>query len=555
MRSLRYILPSVVLLGLGTLLGMTLEQRASNAPDMQRDLRKLESAYYIITQQYVEPVDTGALTEAAIRGMLEELDPHSSYVSPEEIAAVQEGFRGSFGGVGIMFEIVDDTARVITTISDGPSDKAGVMGGDRIVGVDDSTAIGFDNDDVQRALKGEIGTRVGVTVVRPGLADPITFEITRGTIPLYTVDAAFMVDEQTGFIRINRFAQTTHEEFRKALIDLKREGMERLILDLRDNGGGVMQSAIGMADELLSGGQTIVSTKSRNVQYNNLEKATDGGLFERQPLIVLVNEISASASEIVGGALQDHDRALLVGRRTFGKGLVQAQFRLPDEAVLQMTISRYYTPAGRLIQTPYDRNESNEAYYEEKFASLNESMFNPSEYRDSVPDSLVYTTDGGRTVFGGGGILPDFVVIPDTNSLVMGVRRKGLDFRYARTIYNENEIALRSRWQDPAAFRAGYAIDQSMWSGFLDFIEADERVTLTDDPADSNPRDGVYLRADLEEHRPQIERLLKGTLARNLYGSTEWWPVTLSDDPVFQQAMSLWDRASDLATATPARRR
>ncbi len=554
MRSLRYILPSVVLLGLGTLLGMTLEQRASDGPDLQRDLRKLESAYYIITQQYVEPVDTGALTEAAIRGMLEELDPHSSYVSPEEIAAVQEGFRGSFGGVGIMFEIVDDTARVITTISDGPSDKAGIMGGDRIVGVDDSSAVGFDNDDVQKALKGEIGTRVGMTIVRPGLAQPINFEITRGTIPLYTVDAAFMVDDQTGFIRINRFAQTTHEEFRTALVDLKGKGMQRLILDLRDNGGGVMQSAIGMADELLSGGQTIVSTKSRNVQYNNFEKATDGGLFEKQPVIVLINEISASASEIVSGALQDHDRALLVGRRTFGKGLVQAQFRLPDEAVLQMTISRYYTPAGRLIQTPYDRAESNESYYEDKFESLNESMFNPSEYRDSVPDSLVYTTDGGRTVFGGGGILPDFVVVPDTNSLVLGVARKSLDFRYARSIFDKNEIGLRGEWSDPAAFVAGYRVDQAIWDGFLAFADEDERVTLTDDPSLANPREGIYLRAGLEELRPELERRIKGYLARNLYGSTEWWPVTLGDDPVFRQAMSLWDRASDLSMATPARR-
>ncbi len=554
MRSLRYVLPSVVLLGLGTLLGMTLEQRVSDAPDMQRDLRKLESAYYIITQQYVEPVDTGALTEAAIRGMLEELDPHSSYVSPEEIAAVQEGFRGSFGGVGIMFEIVDDTARVITTISDGPSDKAGIMGGDRIVGVDDSSAVGFDNDDVQKALKGEIGTRVGMKIVRPGLAQPLDFEITRGTIPLYTVDAAFMVDDQTGFIRINRFAQTTHEEFREALVDLKRKGMQRLVLDLRDNGGGVMQSAIGMADELLSGGQTIVSTKSRNVQYNNSERATNGGLFEKQPVIVLVNEISASASEIVSGALQDHDRALLVGRRTFGKGLVQAQFRLPDEAVLQMTISRYYTPAGRLIQTPYDRHESNEAYYDDKFASLNESMFNPSEYRDSVPDSLIYTTDGGRAVFGGGGILPDFVVVPDTNSLILGVRRKSLDFRYARSIFDKSEIQLRRQWAEPEAFIAGYRVDQSVWDGFLAFAEDDDRVTLTDDPSEANAREGIYLRAELEEHRPEIERLIKGTLARNLYGSTQWWPITLGDDPVFRQAMSLWDRAERLAMAVPARR-
>jgi carboxyl-terminal processing protease len=550
MRSLRYVLPAVLLLGLGTLLGMTLEQR-NTPPDMQRDLRKLEAAFYIITQQYVEPVDTQALTEAAITGMLEELDPHSSYISAEEIAAVQEGFRGSFGGVGIMFEVVDDTTRVITTISDGPSDRAGIMAGDRIVAVDDSSAVGFSNDDVQATLKGEIGTRVGITVVRPGLAQPIDFEVRRGRIPLYTVDAAFMVDEQTGFIRINRFAQTTHDEFREALIDLKGQGMQRLVLDLRDNGGGVMRSAVGMADELLSGGQTIVSTKSRNSQYNSVERATGGGLFEDQPVIVLVNEVSASASEIVSGALQDHDRALLVGRRTFGKGLVQAQFRLPDDAVLQMTISRYYTPAGRLIQTPYERGESNETYYEEKFESLSESMFNPSEYRDSVPDSLVYTTDSGRLVFGGGGILPDYVVVPDTNALVRAVAVKSLDFRYARSVFDADEVALRGQWSEPADFIAGYELDEEMWQGFLRFIEDDERVSLTDDPEASDAFEGVYLRSDLEGLRPELERRIKGYLARNLYGSTQWWPVTLRDDPVFQQAMGLWESASRLAAVNP----
>lgn len=546
--AVRYALPSLLILGLGTLVGMKLEH-SNTSSDALRELRKIEDAFLIIHQQYVEGVDPSVISEAAIAGMLEQLDPHSSFISAKDLQEVQEGFQGSFGGVGIMFEVPDDTARVITTVADGPSEKAGVMPGDRIIGIDDTSAVGFSDDDVRKFLKGPEGTRVRMTVARPGVREPISFDITRARIPIKTVVGAFMLDQQTGYIRIEHFAQTTHDEFRAAMRDLLAKGMERLVLDLRDNPGGVMRSAVGMADEMLAGGKTIVSTKSRNTQYNSTERTTPGGMFEDQPVIVLVNQYSASASEIVSGALQDHDRALLVGRRTFGKGLVQTQFPLSDGSVLQMTISRYYTPSGRLIQTPYTSGEGFENYYEQKYASINRSTFNPSDYIESVPDSLQFKTDHGRTVFGGGGILPDYVVVPDTSSLLTGVRVRSLDFRFAREHFDANEQALRSAWGENAErFIREFEISDDLWNEFAQFIQAEDRITLTDDAEAVDLREGIHLRTELASQREGIEAHIKGYLARNLFGSESFYPIAMPMDTMVKEAMTLWGRAETLAT-------
>ncbi len=546
----RYALPALLLLCLGAIVGMTLESHRSS-PDALKQLRKLEDAFLVVNQQYVDDVDADKLAESAIEGMLERLDPHSAYISAEDLKEVQEGFQGSFGGVGIMFEVPDDTARVITTVANGPSEKAGIMPGDRIVGIDDTSAVGFDEDDIRLYLKGDVGTQVRVTLARPGVREPLSFNITRARIPIYTVDTAFMLDEQTGFIRINHFAQTTHDEFRDKMQMLRSKGMKRLVLDLRDNPGGVMRSAVGMADEMLHAGQVIVSTRSRNTQYNNIDRATAGGMFEDEPVIVLVNERSASASEIVSGALQDHDRALLVGRRTFGKGLVQAQFPLSDGSVLQMTISRYYTPVGRLIQTPYTRGEGFEQYYEDKYASLNQSMLSPTDYIESVPDSLKFETDHGRTVFGGGGILPDFVVVPDTSSIILGVGNRAFDFQFARAHFDEHEKALRATWgDDPDHFVRDFTVSPEIWNAFTTYLQAEDRLTFTDTQADVNPRKGVYLRSELATHRAELEARIKGYLARNLYGSEFFYPIVMPADDVVKQAMELWGRAENLAMLT-----
>ncbi|MGI9174156.1 MAG: S41 family peptidase, partial [Rhodothermales bacterium] len=526
-----YVLPALFLLLLGTVLGVKIEAYISQ-PDTAKQLQKLEEAFLIVNRYYVDEVKADATAEDAIAAMLEGLDPHSSYISPEEIAEVKESFRGSFGGVGIWFDPSTDTVRVISTIPDGPSEAAGVMAGDRIVAIDDTSAIGFTDRQVQKYLKGPVGTKVDVRLRRLGARDPIDVTITRAQIPISTIESAFMVDDETGYIRVSYFAVTTHEEFLEELKELKGQGMKRLVLDLRDNPGGVMQSAVRIADEMLDGKQMIVYTKSRNEQYNGSDYSTGGGTFEKEPVIVLVSEHSASASEIVAGALQDHDRALIVGRRTFGKGLVQQQFPLPDESVLQMTVSRYYTPSGRLIQTPYQDGKL-EDYYEEKFASLNKSMFDPNDYIESIPDSLKFKTDAGRTVFGGGGILPDVVVPPDTSASLMAINRQGLAFRFVQDWFNRDEANLRATWADRQdAFVSSYDAGETMWPEFLTwldtegFLDGEGEATpdsSSQEDADQEDADTTAASANLsiegvEEYRDILQTRLKAYLARDLYG-------------------------------------
>ena len=369
MRSKKIITWGGVLLAVGLLLGMQIGT-AISGDDNYESLRKLEKAFTVITDRYVEDVDSSELTESAIQGMLRDLDPHSVYIDAEQMRKVNEDFNASFDGIGIQYEFIEgpeglDTVTVLNPLPGGPSDEAGLLSGDRIVAVDDSSAVGFSQQDVARTLKGPRGTKVDVTVKRPGYAELLEFTITRDEIPLWTIDASYMIDARTGYIRLDRFARTTYGEFMEAMRELKGQGMERLVLDLRDNAGGFMDMAIRISDEFLDEDEVIVSARSRHTEYNQESRATDGGSFEGGGVIVLVNEHSASASEIVAGALQDHDRALVVGRRTFGKGLVQKQFALRDGSVLRMTISRFYTPSGRLIQTPYE-DGSREGYYETK---------------------------------------------------------------------------------------------------------------------------------------------------------------------------------------------
>ena len=549
-----YILPALLLLLLGTVLGVKLEAYISQ-PDTAKQLQKLENAFLIINRYYVDEVDAEEVANDAVSALLEELDPHSTFISAEEIAEVKESFQGSFGGVGIWFDPSGDTVRVISTIPDGPSEAAGVMAGDRILAIDDTNAVGFTDRQVQRYLKGPIGTTVDVTLQRLGVKEPIELTIKRDQIPIYTVDSAFMVDDETGYIRVSYFAITTYDEFQEKLRELKGQGMKRLVLDLRDNPGGVMQSAVEMADEMLKGDQTIVYTKSRNTQYNTTERSTNRGSFEEQPVIVLVNQFSASASEIVSGALQDHDRALIVGQRTFGKGLVQQQFPLPDSSVLQMTVSRYYTPVGRLIQTPYERGEL-EGYYEEKFASLSETMFDPSDYIESIPDSLTFRTDAGRTVFGGGGILPDVVVPPDTSAVLQAINRQGLSFRFAQEWFNRHEAELRDRWTDRQdTFAEGFDAGETMWSDFLAWLDSEEVSLAAPDSAaadsataDVAAEEDVPAEEQLAKYRDTLEGRMKAYLARQLFGIEAQQTILLETDLVFNEAIKLWDRATDLGS-------
>ena len=542
-----HVLLSVFILSIGLVLGMNLEAVLSTNNDTYEQLQKLENAFIIIQRQYVDDADPKKLVERAVNGMLEELDPHSVYISPEEIEDIQESYKGSFGGIGVLFEVIEDTIRVVQTISEGPSMNVGILAGDRIIAINDSSSIGYNSTQVQENLKGKPGTKVRVTVKRPKVSDPLGFTITRDKIPLFTIDASYMVDDITGYVRIDRFAMTTYREFKEHTDYLRSQGMERLIIDLRFNGGGIMEAAEKIADELIKGNKTIVYTKGRNHQFDKIVRSTDGGTLEEYPVIVLVNEFSASASEIVAGALQDHDRALIAGRRTFGKGLVQSQFQLPDKSVLQMTISRYYTPSGRLIQTPYEGGDLEE-YYTHK--SLKETTsFSKSKYVDSIPDSLRFYTANKREVYGGGGILPDYIIPVDTLSseVASAVLGSSLDQQFAREWFETHEQQFRDKWSDRKDdFVKTFEIDAETWDAFWAFNE-ERGITVTSVDSEVDPASEVYALSDVESQRETFEVRLKALIARQLYGRGVWQPIVNSIDKEINEAMKLWVQAEELS--------
>lgn len=540
------------LLVVGMLLGLQIGSAVSGDTTFQA-LQKLQNAFQIISQTYVDPVDSAELAEGAIEGMLKDLDPHSVYISAERMRAVNEDFNASFEGIGIAYELISgpegrDTLAVLNVISGGPSDQVGLLSGDRIVAIDDSSAIGFENEDVQKALKGPRGTQVKVAVRRPGLPTPLTFTITRDRIPLNTVEAAYMIDERTGYIKLDRFARTTYAEVNEALRTLKARGMERLIFDLRGNAGGFMDMAIRVSDEFLKEGQTIVSARSRHVEFNQDSRAEPGGQFEDRPVIVLVDEHSASASEIVAGALQDHDRALIVGRRTFGKGLVQKQYTLNDGSAIRVTISRYYTPSGRLIQTAYEEGHKEDYYAAKQKLVRQDASLSVKDILASVPDSLKYKTDGGRIVIGGGGILPDYFVYPDSLSpFVQAVLAQGADRSFAREWLDQHGADFHARYDGQfERFRRAFDVDAAMMQAFLAHV-GQRGVKLVDGPSD--PEKSVFSRAAFEADRALLATVIKGRIAARAFGSEAWYPVYHQSDRMLQEAMKLWQPATDLVAA------
>lgn len=534
---------------------------AFSSSDGTQQAAKVEEAFQLITEAYVESVDSAQLAESAIEGMLADLDPHSIYISSDEMRAVRESFNASFDGIGIYYEFVEgeadkDTLVVLMPIAGGPSEEAGLEAGDRIVQIDDTTAVGFDTELVQRYLKGPRGTKVDLTVVRPGFSEPLNFTITRDRIPLETVVATYMLDDETGYIKLQRFARTSHSEVRQAIRELKADGMERLVLDLRDNAGGLLDQAYAISDEFLEAGEMIVYTDSRHPANRRQYVATSGGSFEDDPLIVLINENSASASEIVAGAIQDHDRGLLVGRQSFGKGLVQQQFPLSDGSVLQMTVSRYFTPTGRLIQTPYEVGEGDEAYFSAKrelrdaIAERTEAggMIDGDLIGQTLPDSLKFRTDGGRTVYGGGGIFPDYLIASDSLSrsaqIVIG---KGLDNQFAREFVADNP-GLAGEWEGGArAFARGYALPEGTLDSFLGFAE--RMGTPVVDVRGDDTADDAIARVEIADGtRRTIETRIRAFVARRLFGVDAFFPVVGEIDPTLTQSMRLWDTARTLAS-------
>ncbi len=535
-RLVSYLLPTLLIFAAGTGLGLSVNSFFEK-DDTFEQLQKLEDAFLLINRQYVDDVDARQLAEDAIRAMLKDLDPHSTFIDASRINGVQDEYRGEFGGIGIWFEAAeDDTAKVTNTLPDGPGERVGLMPGDRLIAVDDSSIVGLGSLDIQNMIKGPVQTDVVITVQRPRTKAPIEFTIRRESIPLYSVDAAYMMDATTGYVRIGRFAMTTHDEFVEHVTRLKREGLERLVLDLRDNPGGIKATAVAIADEMLDGEGTIVYTRGRDPRENEVDRITPGGLLTTEPVIVLVNESTASGSEIIAGALQDHDRALVVGRRTFGKGLVQRPFQLRDGSVLQMTVSRYYMPSGRLIQTPYTDGEQT-SYYEGKFADLEQATYDPSAYLADIPDSLRFETENGRMVYGGGGVMPDRVVPPDSLSPLAapGVEttlRAGLPFLFVRDWLDTDGAAFRATWENRQdAFMTTFRVDEELWDRFVSFVDEAGEVDVT----------------EVEASRDMLTVILKGRIAQRLWQSEAWYPVFNSIDPLITELPAFWTGAETLS--------
>lgn len=509
-----------------------------------------ESAYLYVSNNSPEE-DMTKLTEYAIRGMFSTLDPHSVYIEPEESEEDQENFAGKFQGIGVQFNIIEDSITVITAIAGGPSDQLGIQSGDRIVQIEDSSAVGKTNDWVLQNLRGEKGSKVRVGIVRPGVNGILYFTITRDDIPLYTVDTSYMLDKETGYIKINRFAATTHDEFMEAMGRLKTEGMDRLVLDLRGNPGGYLGQAVAIAEEFFPRGTSLVSTNSRHTRFNDEYFSRRDGVFKDKPVIVLVDEGSASASEIVSGALQDHDRALIVGRRSFGKGLVQQQYELVDKSMVRVTISRYLTPSGRLIQKPFAEGGGEEYAYE-IYRRNDDAMNDAVEFLDHVPDSLRFQTDAGRTVYGGGGIVPDYIIQPDTTRsgyMINFAIRKRAAFDFVRDYLDANGDAFRAQWEsDFENFRENFEWSNADITSFKERLMKEGFVVTDEVDSPDYKNDSLFVPDGyFEEVAWMAEGRMKAEIARQVWGMPYFYPV-VNDyfDTTLKESMTLWEAVARL---------
>lgn len=488
--------------------------------------KKFQTLLYFIEHMYVDSVDGNELVESAIRSMLQDLDPHSTYLSKEDLQAANEPLDGNFEGIGIQFNILKDTIFVVAPIAGGPSEKVGIMAGDKIVEIEGENVagIGITNRDVMDKLKGPKDTQVEVGVKRNGMKKILDFEITRDKIPIYSVDASYMITPEIGYVKVNRFARTTMAELEEALVDLKEQGMSELILDLQGNGGGLLNTAIEMADEFLAEDQMIVYTQGRAFPKKEVFSERNG-LWEKGKLVVLIDEGSASASEIVSGAIQDWDRGLILGRRSFGKGLVQRPVNLPDGSAVRLTVQKYYTPSGRCIQKSYE--EGVEAYRHEKIDRYESGeLWNP----DSVdfPDSLRFETNiKHRTVYGGGGIFPDIFVPLDTtgsSDYFSQLVRRGITNSFVLSYVDKNRDNLSSQFENGEAFVEKYEVSQEIMDELISYAE-DKEIE--------------FVKEDFETSRDIIETRLKALIARNLYDYSTFYKVINELNPSYMRAVEV----------------
>ena len=505
----------------------------------QQALRKLQVAEYAISRLYVDTVNENKLVEEAIVKMLAQLDPHSTYSTPEEVIEMKEPLQGNFDGIGIQFQMMEDTLLVIQPVSGGPSEKEGILAGDRIIAVNDTSIAGvkMSTNDVMKRLRGPKGSKVDVTVLRRGISDLLHFIIRRDKIPVYSIDASYMVEPGLGYIKVNKFALTTGAEFKEALLKLKGQGMSDLILDLQGNGGGYMDAAIDMANEFLGQRDLIVYTEGRAERRRNFY-AKGNGNFQEGRVVVLVDEYSASSSEIVTGALQDWDRAVVVGRRSFGKGLVQRQVDLPDGSMIRLTVARYYTPSGRCIQKPYTRSSTADGNTVEvdmkEYNSDLMQRYNNGElmHADSIhfPDSLKYKTlVADRTVYGGGGIMPDYFVPIDTTlytKLHRNLMAKGIINKTVAKYVENNRKQLTKNYKDFSRFNSGFAVDDAM----LDILRTE-----------GGKADIEFDEAEYSKSLPLISLQLKALTARDLWNMSEYYQIMNTVNESVLQAVRVLD--------------
>ncbi len=484
---------------------------------------KISTVLNLIQHDYVDSVNTASIIEKTIPELLENLDPHTTYIPASNMQEVEEEMTGKFSGIGVQFSIMEDTVRVIEVIPGGPSSQVGIMPGDRIVSVDDSIIAGVNvqNNTVLNLLKGDKNTKVNVGIVRKDFDDELEFEITRGDIPIYSVDVSYMIDSETGFIKITRFANTTYNEFMAGMEKLDSKGANKVIIDLRQNPGGSLSAVLQIIDEFLEKDEPILYTEGVN-QPRKTYNASGRQHWENKKIYILIDEFSASASEILAGAIQDNDRGIIIGRRSFGKGLVQEQIPLSDGSALRLTVARFYTPSGRCIQSSY--KEGNEEYYNTIF----ERLHNMEQLvADSIhfADSLKYTTKNGRIVYGGGGIMPDFFVPADTsgNSAYFGrIYRKGLIYSYAYSYADFNRGVLSDF--DDAYELDKYLEKQNVFEEFIKYA-AEKGV----------PRDNE----GLKESGLVIKTQLKAYIARNILGEEGFYPIIKNIDKTLLQAISI----------------
>ncbi len=495
---------------------------------------KLRVAEAVVANYYVDTVNEDKLVEAAIVGMLKELDPHSSYTNAEETKAMNEPLEGSFSGVGISYNLNQDTLYVLQVVSGGPSERVGILPGDRVIAVDDSIIAGvkMTTAKIMKKLRGPKGTKVKMQVLRRSFGKPdqtIDFVVTRDVIPIHSVDAAYMADPATGYIRLNKFAATTPDEFRKAAEKLRKQGMKNLILDLTDNGGGYLSAATQLLGEMLAPGSLTVYTEGVNSPRQEISASPRGSmpLFADGRLVVMANQYSASASEILSGAVQDWDRGLIVGRRTFGKGLVQRPFPFPDGSMMRLTIAHYYTPTGRDIQKPYTKGQG-DAYAKDILTRYNQGEL---MHADSIhyADSLrVNTLRFGRPIYGGGGISPDVFVPLDTtfySDYYRDLNAKGLVNQFAIRYTDANRKAIKQQYKNAEAFEKNFAVTNQM---------VDDLVALAE-------KEGVKPRPEgLERSRATIENVVKAIVARDVYGDDDlFFRILNSNNDIYREALRL----------------